>query len=112
MKNDATNTMLKTLMTCIAACETCADRCLDEKNPGDLAQCIRTDRDCADICTLTARYIARDSSHLHGVLEQCISICKSCEEECSKHQMDHCQDCAKACADCHKSCAEYATAVA
>ncbi|MEZ4808617.1 MAG: four-helix bundle copper-binding protein [Flavobacteriales bacterium] len=112
MMNDRANTaLLQRLMECIAACETCADRCLDEQHPGNMAQCIRTDRDCADICTLTARYLARNSPNLPTVMGLCIAICRACEEECLQHEHDHCRDCAKACAACRSACEAHANAL-
>lgn len=72
-----------------------------------MTTCIRTDLDCADICTLTARFLARNSPHLSTVLEQCITMCKACEAECQQHEMDHCRACAGACAACGAACMAY-----
>jgi len=44
-------------LSCAQACTACADACLsesDEQLPM-LRKCIRTDEDCADICSTTAR---------------------------------------------------------
>lgn len=112
MKNLAKDVLLQSLIKCIAACEACADGCLEEQDANRMAQCIRTDRDCADICTLTARYVARNSPHLPGVLQQCIIICRACEEECRQHDMDHCRACAAACAECLAVCEERMAAMA
>ncbi|MCB9184188.1 MAG: four-helix bundle copper-binding protein [Flavobacteriales bacterium] len=107
MKDQQTNALLQHLIKCITACEHCADRCLNEKDPAMMADCIRLDRDCADICTLTARYLARDSAHKQAALRLCIAICQACEEECAKHQHDHCQRCAEVCRQCRKACADH-----
>ncbi|HNR54196.1 MAG TPA: four-helix bundle copper-binding protein [Flavobacteriales bacterium] len=107
MRSLATADVLTHLMNCVAASETCADRCLDEKEIRKMTTCIRTDLDCADMCTLTARYLARNSPHLSGVLEQCIAICQACEAECRRHDMDHCRTCADACAACKAACMTY-----
>ncbi len=112
MKDPKTNELLDTLMKCITACETCADACLDEVNVDHMKGCIRMDRDCADICTITARFIARNSMHAPMMLEQCIALCKACEDECRKHEHAHCLKCADACHECHQRCAAYLSLVA
>jgi hypothetical protein len=108
MKDPQTNALLQMLMKCIAACEHCADACLDEKDPRHMANCIRLDRDCADICTLTARYLARNSARLHSAMELCISICDECHTECALHDAVHCRKCAEVCRQCRDLCREYA----
>ena len=70
--------------------------------------CIRLDRDCADICRLTAAFIARGSDHVSHVLRECLEICQKCVDECGCHPEDHCQQCAAACRDCVAACRNYA----
>jgi hypothetical protein len=96
------------LSRCIAACEMCADACLDEDDIKMMVPCIRLDRDCADICRLTAAYIARGSDHAQHVLKECMEICQKCHDECAQHQHDHCQQCAAACQACLEACRAYA----
>ena len=31
-------------------------------------------------------------------------ICEACAQECAKHPLGHCQDCAKACRRCAEEC--------
>ena len=100
--------ILAALAHCIAACEFCSDACLDEDDVKMMVPCIRLDRDCADICRLTAAYIARNSPHAPHVMRECIEICQKCHDECAKHQHDHCQACAKACQECLDACRAYA----
>ncbi|MDX5346513.1 MAG: four-helix bundle copper-binding protein [Hymenobacteraceae bacterium] len=107
MKSEKTNNLEHVLIKCITACETCADLCLQEDNVKMMADCIRTDRDCADICTLTARFVARNSKHAPHVMRECIEICKECEKECRKHDHDHCQHCADICKECYEACEEW-----
>ena len=109
MKDQRTNDLLDSMMKCITACENCADACLEESNVAEMMDCIRLDRDCADICTITARFIGRGSSNAPALLQQCITLCKACEQECSKHQHAHCIACAEACKECRELCEEYST---
>ncbi len=74
-----------------------------------MANCIRTDRDCADICRLTAAFLARGSVHGKHLLRECIEICRACGEECAKHHHDHCQQCAEACFRCAEACESIAS---
>ncbi|WP_051718905.1 four-helix bundle copper-binding protein [Hymenobacter sp. IS2118] len=100
--------VIDALSRCIAACEMCADACLDENDTKMMVPCIRLDRDCADICRLTAAFIARGSDHAQHVLKECMEICQKCHDECSQHQHDHCQQCAAACKACLEACRAYA----
>ena len=100
--------LLAALARCVAACEYCADACLDEADVKMMVPCIRLDRDCADICRLTAAYISRNSPHAQHIIKECIELCQKCHDECAKHPMDHCQQCAQACQECLDACRAYA----
>jgi uncharacterized membrane protein len=95
---------------CIFACTTCADACLEEDDPAELRQCIRMDLDCAEICSVTARLIARpgpqDQRVLQAQLDACATACRACAEECEAHadHMEHCRICAEACRACAEAC--------
>ncbi len=104
MKFQITNDLEHTLVKCITACEYCATLCLQEDNVKEMARCIMLDRDCADICALTSRFLARGSEHTVHVMRECIEICRLCAAECSKHEHDHCQQCAEACRECADAC--------
>ena len=99
--------VLDALSRCIAACELCADACLDEADIKIMVPCIRLDRDCADICRLTAALIARGSDHAMHVLKECIEVCQKCHDECAKHDDAHCKQCAEACKTCVAACKSY-----
>ncbi|OGX91635.1 four-helix bundle copper-binding protein [Hymenobacter coccineus] len=97
--------LLDALNACVAACEHCATACLQEDDVKMMVGCIRLDRDCADICALTARFVARDSAHAQHLLQECAEICKACGDECAQHtHMQHCQECAAACRRCEEAC--------
>ena len=86
--------LLDALNACIAACEHCATACLQEDDVKMMARCISLDRDCADVCALTARLVARGAE-----------VCKACGDECAQHtHMPHCQACAEACRRCEEAC--------
>lgn len=90
---------------CAVACLHCASSCLQEDDVKMLARCILLDQQCADICQMTARMMARDSDFAESVLQICAEICEACGEECRQHEhMEHCQQCAKACYECAEIC--------
>lgn len=99
--------ILEALARCVAACEHCSTACLGEDDVKMMVPCIRLDRDCADICRLTAAFIARGSDHATHVLRECIEICQKCHDECARHPAPHCQECAAACQACVEACKTY-----
>lgn len=84
------------------ACEWCADQCA-EKGEG-MAKCIRLCRDVADLASMHARFMARNSNFDNELAEACAGACEECAEECSRHDHDHCQLCADVLEDCAESC--------
>lgn len=105
--NNMENEFIEKLARCAAACESCMDACLDESDVKKMVQCIRTDRDCARICQVTASFVASNSSHAEHLVKECQEICRQCAEEFEKHDMEHCQACAQACRECEEACKNY-----
>lgn len=99
--------LLDAVLECQKACNHCFDACLKEDDVKMMAECIRTDRECADMCGIVLDFAQRESEILPELLEACIKSCESCADECEKHEMDHCQQCAKACRNCAKACRKY-----
>jgi hypothetical protein len=96
---------------CAATCTSCADACLGEDDPGAMVACIRTDLDCADVCTVAGRILARQGAGAalqRAVLETCAEACRICAEECERHaeHHEHCRRCAEQCRRCEGACNE------
>lgn len=95
---------------CAAVCSSCADACLAEDMVAELRYCIRTDLDCADICTTTGRVLTRqtepDLTLIRAQLEACRTACKVCGDSCSSHadMHAHCKVCAESCRRCEGAC--------
>ena len=89
---------------CAIACETCAAACLREPDVQHIASCIAHDIDCADLCRLAERLMARESPLAEEVCRLCALTCRACAETCGEHQHDHCQQCAQACQRCVEEC--------
>jgi Domain of Unknown Function (DUF326) len=106
-------------VSCAQACTACADACLSESDDQLplLRKCIRSDEDCADICTITARILSRhtgyDANITRTVLQTCATVCRSCGDECERHasRHEHCRVCAGACRRCEQACQELINAL-
>jgi hypothetical protein len=107
MENHDHTALIQKLLDCVLACENCATACLGEEDVKHMADCIKLDRDCADICAQAARLLKRNSVIAHQYLVLCEEICRFCGDECAKHQHDHCQQCAAACHECAEACHEH-----
>ena len=97
---------------CGETCTACADACLSEDMVAELTKCIRTNLDCADICTTTGAVLSRhtgyDANITRAILEACRLACASCATECEAHadMHEHCRICAEACRRCEQACAD------
>ncbi len=102
--------LVKAAAECTLTCTTCADACLEEPDPAAMRRCIRMCLDCAEICSVTGRLIARpgpqDQDVLRAQLEACAAACRACADECDSHDDEHCRICAEACRACAEACDE------
>lgn len=96
--------LIRALGNCINHCNYCADACLDEENVKMMVQCIRIDRVCAEVCSTLNQILATDFGEAKDMVRYCMKICNSCAEECEKHTMAHCKECAMACRNCIAEC--------
>lgn len=96
--------VMQALHDCMAACNYCYDACLQEDHSNHMSECIRLDRECADMCNYLESAIARNSPFIQELAVVCAKICEACGEECKQHDMDHCQQCADACFQCANAC--------
>jgi hypothetical protein len=97
-------------LACSVVCSACASACLSEADPAAMATCIRDDLDCADLCGVTARHLARlnasDRQLTVAVLTACIEACVQCAGSCAPHRdhHEHCRLCEQACRRCEDAC--------
>jgi len=104
---DALAHAIKACFACEESCSSCADACLGEESPADMARCIRLDLICADVCGATGRALSRQGTPTGAVthlLQACRSIAELCAAECGRHEHEHCQLCADACRACVEAC--------
>ncbi len=96
--------LIEKLSNCIAACQRCSDACLDEDNVSEMAGCIRSDRDCAEICQVALNFLSRNSDNTDQILSLCKEMCEACADDCEQHEAEHCKKCAEACRECAEAC--------
>ncbi len=89
---------------CAIACNRCATACLDEPEPKMMADCIRTDLDCAEICNLAVSAMTRGSDCVTAICRACAEVCDICAKICETYDHDHCRECADACRNCAQEC--------
>ena len=81
--------------------EWCADECIGSP---EMAECARQCRDVADLATLHARFMARDSQWSDGLAKLCADACETCAETCRGFDAEHCKEAARVLAECARSC--------
>lgn len=64
-------------------------------------------RDCADICGITAKFIARNAIFAKHAATLCAEICDACGSECSRFPDEMSQNCAEVCFHCSRECAVF-----
>jgi hypothetical protein len=108
--NKAVEGLVSQVLACQKACQICFDACLKEDHVAMMAECIRTDRECADICGLVVDFSYRESNLFPDLVAVCARACEVCATECEQHDHDHCQQCAKACRECEAACKAFLAA--
>lgn len=108
---------IEACFACAQTCTACADACLGEEMVAELAKCVRSNLDCADICETTGRVLSRhtgyDANLTRAIVQACAMACKSCGDECTLHagRHEHCRVCAEACRRCEAACRELLAAL-
>jgi hypothetical protein len=104
--------------SCAAACTACADACIGEADVEHMRSCIRSSIACADLCEVTARFLARTGGYdipvVRNLLEATAKACSTCGEICEGHaeMHKHCRVCADACRRCEQAAQRLLTQLA
>jgi hypothetical protein len=107
-ENDGMSECIDNCFEAAQASEWCATECI---RMGDevMARCIELCRDVADVTTLHARMMARDSDYSSDLAATCADLCEECAHECAQHDEEHCQVCAETLRACADSCRDMAS---
>jgi hypothetical protein len=120
-KGEHHHNMGEEMQRCIQLCHDCHARCISM-----ISHCltlggqyatpahIRLLMDCAQICTATADYMARESSFHDRTCSLCSEICRRCAESCEQVGRDDqmVKQCAELCRRCAGSCERMASKTA
>lgn len=98
--------ILHLMADCVNACNHCFSSCLKEDDVKMMTDCIRLDKECAEVCSFTI-LMFHNSPFVDNYLELCIKVCDACGEECAKHDNEHCRMCAEACKKCADACRDF-----
>ncbi|MCF6411663.1 four-helix bundle copper-binding protein [Pseudalkalibacillus salsuginis] len=108
MSHEKYQSLIDTLHECMVACNHCYDACLKEDDVKLMVDCIRLDRECADMCAFLEQALGRGTPFTAELAKACADICEACGNECKKHDHDHCQKCAESCFKCADACRNHA----
>ncbi|WP_019413471.1 four-helix bundle copper-binding protein [Paenisporosarcina sp. TG20] len=99
--------VLETVQKCEVICES-TEYCILQMKGSHRKEQLRLLRDCADICTLTAKYIARCSLFAKSIACLCAQICEFCGKHCLQHPDEQSQICGQMCLHCAQECNAFA----
>src|SRR6188472_939591 len=91
MAHETFRSCIDACVACAQECEHCGDACIGH---AEMAGCVRTCRDCSELCWVCPGYMSRGSALAAAVCRACAEACDACAAECGKHQADHCKRCA------------------
>lgn len=100
------------IRSCIDACKTCHDTCLETAMTHCLelggahveAEHMRLMVNCAEICQTSANFMLSRSAMHAIVCGACAAVCDACAQSCEK--VGDMQQCVDACRRCAQSCRE------
>ncbi|MCL6479062.1 MAG: four-helix bundle copper-binding protein [Peptococcaceae bacterium] len=101
---DSYGGVLRVVQDCEAVCENTATVVLVRPDVQARTMQLLLLRDCADVCTLTAKYIARCSMFARNLAYLCADICEICGNHCLRHPDPESQYCGRVCLNCAKEC--------
>jgi hypothetical protein len=74
MSHEQHQELLQILHECMTACNHCYDACLQEDDIKMMGNCIRLDRECADICGYLEQAITRGTPFISELAAVCATI--------------------------------------
>lgn len=95
----------------IKACKDCANECLNTGIEAAKKEIFKKDdvamvleRNCEDICLLTASLLQRGFSQAEHLAKECAKICEAFAAECAKYENHLLRSCSEACLRCAAEC--------
>lgn len=104
--------VLPVVQHCEVVCEYTHTVILGRQDVHMRTQQLQLLRDCADVCTLTAKLIARCSAFAREMAALCAQVCEVCGNHCLRHQDQDSQYCGRVCCHCAEVCRAFAASAA
>lgn len=101
--------LVKVIQDCEATCEHMTTHLKKRSDVHMRTRQLILLRDCADICGLTAKYVARDSIFARQCAVLCACVCEVCGAECARFPDRESQHCAMVCMHCARECRAFAS---
>lgn len=96
-------------MTCHQVCTVTLSHCFNKVGEHVQADHLKSLIDCAQICTVSADFMSRESNLHPSVCAVCAEACLACAESCEKFANDEVmKNCAEMCRSCADSCKQMA----
>jgi|UPI00064DB47B hypothetical protein len=100
--------LLKTIQHCEETCEGMVSMLVNKVDRSHSREKqIQLLRDCADICTLMAKYLARNSQLSKSLAQYCAYVCEVCGNTCLQFPDHESQQCGQICLNCAQECKSY-----
>lgn len=75
---------IKACQESLEACNNCFQACLGEDHVQMMVDCIKLDRECADICSYAVQAMTRNSPFVQEICTLCAKICEDCARRVCK----------------------------
>ena len=76
MSHEQFQQCIEECLRCMVACNHCYTACLDEHDVAMMKECIRLDRQCADICAFAAQAMSTNSMYARELCRICADVAK------------------------------------
>lgn len=100
--------LVGTVQNCEATCEHMITMLINHGDTKSRKLQIQLLRDCADICTLMAKYLARNTHLAKSLAQYCAYVCELCGNTCAQFPDQASQHCAQVCLHCAQECRAFA----
>lgn len=100
--------LIDVVQKCEAVCEHMQHHVSQLPDAAARAMQMQLLHDCADICGLTAKFLARNSMFARQIAALCACICMVCGNECARFPDQMSQHCAHVCWHCARECQAFA----
>ncbi len=100
--------LLNTVQDCAVTCEEMTTMLHESENLYNRGIQLSHLRDCADICALMVKYLARSSHFSKALAGFCAYVCEICGNTCLQFPDQESQRCGHICLGCAKECKQFA----